>query len=193
VTAEQTFASLLRQDLAAGGRSMEFINAALGGENSDQAMARFEQDVIAHRPALVTIMYGANDQVVETGKAEPRVSLKRYERNLREMVERLRAAGAKPVLMTPIPLGKHWDYGANPPYNDRGNNCLLVDYAHAVRAVALDLDVPLVDNFGAWAEASLLGTDIDTLMVDGCHPNTEGHGLIAATMLPVLAKALQAR
>jgi lysophospholipase L1-like esterase len=138
-------------------------------------------------------MYGANDQVLEVGQREPLVPLSQYGTNLREMVSRLRAAGIRPVLMTPTPLGKRWDYGTNPPYSTRGNNCLLVDYAREVRKVALDLDVPLVDNFGAWAEAALVGTDLDALMVDGCHPNGPGHELVAQTALPVLLKVMRAR
>jgi lysophospholipase L1-like esterase len=64
-------------------------------------------------------------------------------------------------------------------------------YVKTVRAVAVELEVPLVDNFGAWAERALLGEDLDALMIDGCHPNPAGHEAIAAAMLPVLLRTLK--
>jgi lysophospholipase L1-like esterase len=93
--------------------------------------------------------------------------------------------------MTPIALGWKFDYMAWSPYREHGPNCVMLPYVQAVRQVALEEGVPLVDNFAAWAEKALMGTDIDGLMLDGCHPNPAGQAVIAGTMYPVLAHLLR--
>ena len=39
----------------------EFINAAIGGTNSNFGRERFEQDVLKYKPDAVTIMFVLND------------------------------------------------------------------------------------------------------------------------------------
>ena len=114
-----------------------------------------------------------------------------YESNLRQMVARLREKKISPVLMTPVPLGRKLDYMAWSPYREHGPNCVMIHYVHSVRQVALEEGVPLVDSFAVWAERALMGTDIDTLMLDGCHPNPAGQAVIAEAMYPVLARLLR--
>jgi lysophospholipase L1-like esterase len=77
-----------------------------------------------------------------------------------------------------------------PPYTDKGPNCLLVDYVRTVREVAVAEDIPLVDNFAAWAEAGFLGMDLEPLLEDGCHPLASGYQFMARTVYPVLARLL---
>ena len=78
-------------------------------------------------------------------------------------------------------------YYGKPPYqpeNPDGWNIPLRPYADAVRAIAADDDVLLVDVdelFRAYASAP--GHHIDDLLLNGMHPNTEGHRLIAEGIL----------
>ena len=46
------------------------IVTAIGGENSVQGAARFREDVLCHKPDLVTIDYGLNDRGVPMKDAE---------------------------------------------------------------------------------------------------------------------------
>jgi len=190
VTQEQSFEALLENWLSERVVTVKVINEGIGGEKTNQALARLAKDVVARKPDYVTIMYGTNDSAVNKGASQPRLPLETYEKNLRLIVQRLRAAGISPVLMTSPPLGNSFSYVEWAPYKEDGPNCMLIDYVRAVRRVAREDSVPLVDNFARWAETEYLGTDIDTLMGDGCHPNPAGHKLVAQTMYPVLAALL---
>jgi lysophospholipase L1-like esterase len=188
VAAEETFCAIVQRELSRGLGPLAVINAGVGGQRTDEAVQRLERDVIGPKPDLVTVMYGTNDAAVNQGDSEPRLALPQYKANLERIVRGLRAAGITPVLMTPIPLGQRFDYMAWSPYKEHGPNWVMRPYVHAVREVALALDVPLVDHFAVWSERRLMGEDLDALMTDGCHPNPAGHEAIAAAMLPVLRK-----
>jgi acyl-CoA thioesterase-1 len=188
VTAEETFAArlqaLLRQE---AGIDAEFVNVGIGGERTDQALGRLEKDVLAKRPAIVTVMYGTNDSYVDKGKDAGRITVDEYTVNLRELVKRLRAAGVTPVLMTE----PRWGELASPNGVGEHPNVRLEKYVEACRAVAKESETPLVDNYAHWSEAVDNGTDLGTWTTDQCHPNAKGHAEIARTMLPVVRKALE--
>ncbi len=191
VTQEQSFEALLQNWLSERLVPVEIINEGIGGENTSEAIKRLAEDVVARQPDYVTIMYGTTDSAVDKGKSKSRVPVEDYQRNLRLMVKRLRAARISPVLMTSIPLGDSFGKLEWSPYKEQGPNCMIVDYIRAMRRIAAEEAVPIVDNFARWAETQLLGTDIDTLMVDGCHPNPAGHKLMAQTIYPLLETLLE--
>jgi len=190
VTAEQTFVSLLQAWFAAAGCPIEAVNQGIGGERTDLALARLERDVLARRPRIVLVMYGTNDSAIDAGAAGARLPLETYRQHLAEIVARIQAAGAKPVLMTSIPLCSRFVYMERSPYREKGPNHALVCYIHAARQVAQEQSLPLVDHYAAWAEEALLGADLNRLTTDGCHPNPAGHCLMARTIYPVLARQL---
>ena len=190
VTEAQSFEALLQNWLSERVGAVEVVNEGIGGEKTNEALARLAKAVVARKPDYVTIMYGTNDSFVDEGKTKVRLTLEDYTKNLRLLVTRLRAAGIRPILMTPSPLGDKLERVQTSPYKENGPNYLLVDYVQAVRTIAREQAVPLVDNFAAWAEAAFMGTDIDSLMVDGCHPNPAGHEMIAEIMYRVLAALL---
>ena len=73
VTAEQTFASLIESSLLVAGRPVRVTNVGIGGERTDQALARLGK-VLALKPDVVTIMYGTNDSFVDQGQTASRLS-----------------------------------------------------------------------------------------------------------------------
>jgi lysophospholipase L1-like esterase len=186
----ESYRVVVAQLLTDSGMSVELIKQGKSGEATDGGLRRLAADVISLKPDYVTVMYGWNDSVVSQGRSEPRLPLSDYEANLRQIVQRLRAAGILPILMTPPPLGRKFMTWS--PYKNRGPNCIIIDYVRAVRRVAGDEAVPLVDNFAAWAEASFMGADMDSFLADDGHPGPSGHQLIAETMYPVLAHLLGA-
>ncbi|MGB0580203.1 MAG: exo-alpha-sialidase [Limisphaerales bacterium] len=168
------------------------INAGIGGHNTDHARKRFQKDVLSKNPDLVIIQFGINDAAVDVWKkaTKPRVSIERYEKNLKFFVATLKGRKAKVILMTPNPI--RWTeklkrmYG-KPPY--RGNdpdgfNVLLRDYAQVVRKVATDNRIPLIDVYRTFDEAK----DIDSLLLDGMHPNNRGHQIVADKLQRELAR-----
>jgi acyl-CoA thioesterase-1 len=188
VTAEETFGARLHELLKEeAGIDAEVVNVGIGGERTDQALARLEKDVLARRPAIVTIMYGTNDSYVDKGKDASRLTVDEYTANLRELVKRLRAAGVTPVLMTE----PRWGEQASPNGVGEHPNVRLEKYVEACRAVAKKSETPLVDNYAHWSEARENGTDLGAWTTDQCHPNANGHAEIARTMLPVVRNAME--
>jgi acyl-CoA thioesterase-1 len=188
VTADETFAARLQVLLKEeAGVDAEVVNVGIGGERTDQALARLEKDVLAKRPVIATIMYGTNDSYVDKGKDASRLTVDEYTANLRELVKRLRAAGVTPVLMTE----PRWGEKASPNGVGEHPNVRLENYVEACRAVAKESGTPLVDNYAHWSEAVENGTDLGAWTTDQCHPNAKGHAEIARTMLPVLRKTVE--
>jgi acyl-CoA thioesterase-1 len=181
VKATETFAALLEADL-----KVKVVNAGVGGERTDGALARLDKAVLAHKPVVVLIMYGTNDSYVDVGKKDVRLSVEKYRENLESLIERIRKAGAEPVLMTE----PRWAPGSK---NGAGEdpNVRLEKYVEACRAVAKDKKVKLVDHYAHWQKAEADGTKIREWTTDGCHPNPRGHRELADLIRPVLKEALK--
>lgn len=183
------YAALINQTLT----NATVINAGIGGHNTDHARARFEKDVLAKTPDTVIIQFGINDAAVDVWKkpvaTQPRVSIQRYEENLRHFVQTLKQRGTKIVLMTPNPI--RWTpklkarYGQAPYLgNDPdGFNVLLRDYATVMRKLAMNEEVSLVDVYATFQQSA----DIDGLLLDGMHPNDRGHRIVADLLLKKLS------
>ena len=187
VRPEQTFSAVWEAKLRRQGVPVEVHNVGIGGERTDQALRRLDQEVIALHPDLVIVMYGTNDSWVDPGKAKSRLSAETYEANLRELIRRLRAAHIQSVLMTE-PM-----YGAGFMKNGLGEeaNGRITGYMEVCRKVAADLQVPLVDNFAVWGAARRGGQPLQDWTTDGCHPNPAGHAVIAETMMKALLPLVQ--
>ena len=189
VTNEQTFSHLLEQQLIATGREVRVVNQGVGGETTAGALARLDRDVLALKPAIVVVMYGTNDCWVDAGQKESRLSEEEFERNLTELVKRIRAAGVEPILMTE-PC-----YAKKSPANGLGEhgNRRLSWYMNACGRVAARQDIVLVDNFREWSLPPKGRSDernVNDLTTDGYHPNPAGHAFIATTIFKALAAAV---
>ena len=185
VTAEQTYSAELQRNLHDTGHpDVEVINVGVGGETAGQGLKRLERDVVAKKPAIVTIMYGHNDSYVDAGKTEARIPIPRFRADLSQLVQRLRESGIVPILMTPPA------YAEKSGPNGIGEHCnvRLAQYAEVARQVAETLQVPLIDHFAAWAEISKSGTDLNEWTSDGYHPNPKGHVELAGRMLPIVVR-----
>ncbi|MEN6372129.1 MAG: GDSL-type esterase/lipase family protein [Armatimonadota bacterium] len=183
VEADEIYESVLQKQLSNNGLDAGIISSGIGGETTSGGLSRFETDVISRSPACVTIMYGANDCLVEQEVTSPRVVLEDFEKNLLRMIEWAKSAKIEPILMTTIPFGNKCCWGMWPYYKDRGTNCLLPHYMDCVREIAAKDNLYLVDNHRTWVDSNI---DVDEFTVDGVHPRADGHKLIANTMLPVI-------
>jgi len=189
VKADETFSAILEKSLKEKGIDATVVNVGIGGERTDQALLRLERDVIAKKPLIVTVMYGTNDSYVDPGAKESRLTVDAFEKNLRELVSRLRAAEITPILMTEPRWGdKASANGVGEHPNER-----LEKFMAATRAVTKDVKVPLIDNYQIWSDRQAKGDDIGEWTTDQCHPNAQGHHIIAETMLPTIVESIKAR
>ncbi|MGD2084874.1 MAG: GDSL-type esterase/lipase family protein [Candidatus Aminicenantes bacterium] len=187
----QTFTYYLGVFLNNHNLHVELIKKGISGETTSGALNRIDHDVIREKPHYVTIMYGTNDAFIDGYANEaghwPRIPIEKYKKNLQAMVQKLKANNIKPILMTPIPMGRFWgsDVGI---YKQKGINFKLKKYVEVVRDTAENENVPLVDHFDEWLTWKKRGKDINLWMTDGIHPNPKGHRLMALTIFKVLKK-----
>lgn len=198
----RVYAGVLRDRLAKWNLPVHVINAGVGGNSTADARVRFEEDVLAHEPNLAIIQFGLNDSCIDVwdGKDKPRVPREAYVENLRYFVDTLHARGCHVVLMTANPM--RWTapllklYG-KPPFdvNDPwGFNLTNREYAEAVRGLAKDLGVPLVDVYQRFLDYSAQpGQAAEDLLLDGMHPNNKGHAMIADWLLDDTVPVIRAR
>jgi lysophospholipase L1-like esterase len=194
---DKVYAFRVAEALPGIGSSLSVHNAGVPSNTTREARRRLARDVLAHKPRVVVIQFGINDAAVDVWKKPPattsRVPLAEYEQNLRTIITELRGAGARPVLMTTNPT--RWTsrlrgiYG-KPPYRpdapDGFDAPVLSRYNESVRRLAAELSAPLVDVHGAFSTRNP-----DKLLLDGMHPNDEGHRLIAELLVPVIRQQLR--
>jgi lysophospholipase L1-like esterase len=185
----EVYAALLERDLSFEGGEVRVVNAGIPGNTTANAKARFEKDVVAQKPDVVILQFGINDAAVDVWKnppaKSPRVALADYRQNLTEMVRTLKQRGARVILMTPNALSwtptlrKMYSQAPYLPDEADGMNVLLRDYAEAVRGIAHDEGVGLVDVFTAFQEADKqAGHKPGWLARDGMHPDDEGQRIV---------------
>jgi lysophospholipase L1-like esterase len=95
--------------------------------------------VLATKPDYVVIQFGHNDLVTKE-YAERQVPLTDYIVNLKRFVDEARSAKIKPVLVTPLTRRYFGDDGMI--HSD------LTEYSQAMRGVAMEMKVPLIDLQG---------------------------------------------
>jgi lysophospholipase L1-like esterase len=136
------------------------IVTAHGGEISPQGAARFEADVLAKRPDVITIDYGVNDRVIRLEDARAAWE---------SMIESALAQGAFVVLMTPTSKLKDTEG--------------LEDHAEQIRELAAKYDVGLCDSLKQFQAYVSAGGKLDSLMATKAHPNRKGHEIVANQLL----------
>lgn len=175
-------------------------NAGVGGENTAEALLRLDEAVLARQPQLVTVEYGLNDIRYDGTK---RVHEDQFAANLRTLHERVTAAGAQVVFMTPNPIVNcYHEYSKQTDYYGPWGGCngACAAYAEIIRDVAAGLHAPLCDIYDAfvrkaiegefngetydWSDLSVLGGLISTR--DGVHPTAAGQALIAGELYAVI-------
>lgn len=123
----------------------------------------------------MTLSCGVND-VWHGVKGVP---LDEYEKNIRAIVEKATAAGAKVVLLTSTPIGENPQYGVNLAANL---------YNDALRKIATEKKLPIADLSAMfWAELKTKGVaGKNVLTSDGVHMNAEGNKIMARGVLQAL-------
>ena len=153
----------------------QVLNRGVNGERSDQIAARFDLDVLAHRPAAVVIIAGVND--VYQGRAVDHVTTQ-----LRAMYSR--AAGAR----IPVVAGTIVPYNTATP--DQNRKMREIN-AWIVSEAVTDPNVVPVDTRRAAAAAD----NIDRLAgsPDGLHPDIDGYRRMAEALAPAIRETLARR
>lgn len=135
--ADRVSAFLACIDLARGGRSTLSYRT-----EGSWDIALKEMSTPGYAKIYVLIQFGHNDQPGRPGRSTDLAT--EFPANLRHYVEEARAVGAAPVLVTPL---------VRRTFKNGTLNNDLVLWADAVRKVATEMNVPLVDLNARSAEA----------------------------------------
>lgn len=199
----KVYATQVETMLQSIGSSLGVHNAGIGGNTTRDALKRLQTDVLKYKPRIVVMQFGINDSAMDVWKnppaTEPRVPLAEYLTNLRRMIAAAQQAKAQVILMTTNPL--RWTpklkemYG-KPPYDpaaeDGFDSATLAGYNDALRKLAAELKVPLVDVRAAYPEfAAKHQTTIEGMLLDGMHPNDLGQQLVAELLVPAIRGVLR--
>ncbi len=141
------------------------IVTAIGGENSESGAKRFEKDVLALRPEVVTIDYALNDRGI---------GLVRAEAAWRFMISNALQRSIKVILLTPTPdLTAKLSDPSDP----------LNQHADQIRKLAREYGVGLADSATTFQQLVKSGGKLPDFMAQSNHPNRQGHDLVVGELL----------
>jgi lysophospholipase L1-like esterase len=154
------------------------INTGISGQKAEDLVGRFGRDVVARKPALVTIDIGINDVWHRLGQPHNDEVLRRYKENLERMVDAAQGAGIRVVLCTPTVIQE------DP--NSEGNKRLKL-YCDVVRQIAADKKCLLADLHAGFIDTLAKKTgNGNQLTSDGVHMNGVGDWLMAEVIVGAL-------
>lgn len=143
------------------------IVTAAGGEDSESGCARFESDVMCHRPDIVTIDYGLNDR---------RIGLARAGAAWESMISMALSSGSRVILLTPTA-----DVSKMPSAGHE-HQAALGRHAEQIIRLAEKHEIGLADSFSAFQKYAESAPLTDLLSWPN-HPNRAGHELVTQELL----------
>ena len=156
----ELFSERLRFEMA---RTMDLVvNSAISGDNTRGLLEGFEWRVAQFKPDVVFVMIGMND--CSDGND---ISLGEFRDNLDRLTGLIGELGAIPVLQTTCPILPNQAPDRSPNFDA---------FMDAVRAVAADREIPLIDHTKFWREHS---ESHFFWMSNEFHPNHFGHRAFA--------------
>lgn len=138
------------------------IVTAIGGEHSVSGSARFESDVLNHKPDLIILDYGLNDRSI--GLDAARIAWE-------TMIQKALEQNIKVILCTPT-----WD---NSYYRQDNAWKQLTEHTCQIRNLAQCYHVGLADSFKAFEKHILEPSDLAQYLSHVNHPTLDGHRLVA--------------
>jgi lysophospholipase L1-like esterase len=152
------------------GRKFQLINAGVSGNNTREALARFERDVLFYQPDLVIITFGGNDCNLTPPKFVPEDE---FVNNLTTIVNTLRKNGTEVIIQT--------YYKMISELMQTHRAAFFVRYMNAVRALAGKLDCHFVDQYALFDKIDR-NYRVLNLMRDPMHTNENGNMLIGLNL-----------
>jgi acyl-CoA thioesterase-1 len=152
----EAFPALLQRQLAKAGRPVRILNAGVSGSTTAAGLARVDW-ILGQQPDLVVIQLGANDGFRG-------IALETVRENLTAIVERIKQAGARPVLL---------EMRLPPNYGEQYAAGFVKLYARVAEATGAEFIPFFMDGVAGRPEMNL---------PDGIHPTPEGHRRLAENL-----------
>ncbi len=158
---------------------LELLNRGVGGDRTEQLLARVEKDVVEEHPDVVVLQVGIND-VWHRFLNGTVVTPERFEHNYSEIVRRIKETGASVIVMQPFVL-RMGDKPRLRPYLDSFNAI--------IRKIAEreELTVIPVDEIFMGVTQDI---EPSQFTLDGVHPTHRGCRYLADLVIKELKKYL---
>jgi acyl-CoA thioesterase-1 len=153
---------------------LKIFNRGISGDRVAALLARFDADLLALKPTIVSILIGVNDTWRRFDSNDP-TSAESFERDYRSLLQKITMSlKARIVLLEPFLLHAPadrfaWREDLNPKID-------------VVRKLAIEFGTELLPLDGLFAQAATLAP-ATYWAADGVHPTQAGHALIAETWL----------
>ncbi|MGI4853462.1 MAG: SGNH/GDSL hydrolase family protein [Janthinobacterium lividum] len=158
-----------------------YLDRGISGQTTPQMLIRFQQDVVALKPAAVLILAGTNDIAGNTGVS----SLEMTEDNFRSMAAIAAANQIKVIMASVLPVDDYaWRRGLHPAEKVRTLNAWMKTFCAANGCTYLDYYTALATPEGAMKP----GTS-----KDGVHPTAEGYAIMAPLAQGAIEHAMAPR
>jgi lysophospholipase L1-like esterase len=163
-------------------RKIAYLNKGIGGNRITDLKERWRDDVLFHRPQVLSIKIGINDLHSHLRGVEGGVSPELFARTYAELMERTRRElDCKVVLLTPFYIS-----------TDRSGQTfrsqvldLIPRYLDTVERMSAQHHTRLVRLHEIFQQ-QLKYRDADTFCPEPVHPNHTGHAVIAQALLETL-------
>ena len=165
--ADAAFPAVVAEMSREKGRPLRFVNAGVSGDTTSGGLDRLGW-LLEQKPDVLVVGLGVNDAF----RGQP---VEFIEANLRAIVAKAKAAGARVVL-----LGMRVPTNYGPDYTE----AFAAIYPRVAKNEHVDLMPFLLDGVGGHPELNL---------EDGIHPNREGTRIVAAHLLPYVERAVKAK
>ncbi|MBI3462283.1 MAG: hypothetical protein HY000_04375 [Planctomycetes bacterium] len=116
--------------------TFRFRNSGVGGDTVPRVLARFDWDVAAWKPTVVSVELGMNDQ--------GQFTVEQFITNMGLLNERIKSAGARPVFLTSSPINNGDTMARLDVRNSK-----LDQFAVALKTFATEQHAPFADQFHA--------------------------------------------
>ncbi len=150
-------------------KKVKFLNRGNSGNRAVDLAGRWEQDCLALKPTVVSILIGINDTWRRYDSNDP-TTAEAFEKSYRDILRRTREKlDARILLLEPFVLPV--------PEDRKGWRVDLDPKIDVVRRLAREFGATLVPLDGLFAQAST-HQDAAFWTADGVHPTMAGHALI---------------
>lgn len=171
------YVRLVESGLKANGITITVIPAGIGGNTSEDMLARLGKDILSKHPAWMLLSCGVNDV---NRRVNP-IPLDAYQKNITAIVDQAQAAGIKVMIFTATLIGEDVDH-------PRTRNLKAGPYNDFLRQLAKDRHLPLADLNQDMRKALQVRKDAGStrtleLTKDGVHMNYAGNLLMAHGVL----------
>lgn len=153
-------------------RRIEIINKGVNGDTTAGILSRSFEDVIKQCPKYVIILAGTNDLII-------RRSLNSVKDNITILIKEFKEYNIIPVLGTPIPictLMAKMSWAEDVDYEKVNEE--IYDYRNWLIKYGDTNKIDVVDFFFLF-QSVLKNNESSLIYIDGIHPTTYGHKLMA--------------